>query len=229
MVILFEALKNNFSNIIFEYAFIKAFFNSIIISITTGLLVSFIGLITSFVLVINYKNILIQQIIFIISSIILIISPIIFSLGYFIYFQSYIYIEFVKFFIVILINTIFLLPFSILIFFNNLKNIYLTFEDYKKTYRINFINYFRIIFPLFKKNFLYVFAFSTVITFGDFTIISFFRSEDFDTLPSYLYKLISSYRFNEASFVAGIILLMSMIIYFIIDNFNYQGKPAIRT
>ena len=227
--ILFEALKSNFSNIIFEYYFVKAFFNSIIISITTGLLVSFIGLITSFVLVINYKNILIQQIIFIISSIILIISPIIFSLGYFIYFQSYIYIEFVKFFIVILINTIFLLPFSILIFFNNLKNIYLTFEDYKKTYRLNFINYFRIIFPLFKKNFLYVFAFSTVITFGDFTIISFFRSEDFDTLPSYLYKLISSYRFNEASFVAGIILLMSMIIYFIIDNFNYQGKPAIRT
>ena len=44
-----------------------------------------------------------------------------------------------------------------------------------------------------------------------------------------LFKLISSYRFNEASFVAGIILLMSIIIYFIIDNFNYQGKPAIRT
>ena len=228
-LIFFETLKSNFSNIIFEIYFIKAFINSIIISLTTGLLVSFIGLITSVVLVINYKNILIQQIIFLVSSIILIISPIIFSLGYFIYFQSYIYIEFVKFVIVILINTIFLLPFSILIFFNNLKNIYLTFEDYKKTYRLSLTNYFRIIFPLFKKNFLYVFAFSTVITFGDFTIISFFRSEGFDTLPSYLYKLISSYRFNEASFVAGIILLMSMIIYFIIDNFSYQGNPAIRT
>ena len=180
-------------------------------------------------MVINYKNILIQQIIFLFSSIIIIISPIIFSLGYFIYFQSYIYIEIVKFFIVILINAIFLLPFSILIFFNNLKNIYLTFEDYKETYRLGIINYFRIISPLFKNNFIYIFAFSTVITLGDFTIISFFRSESFETLPSYLYKLISSYRFNEASFIAGIILLISMIIYFIIDNFNYQGRPAIRT
>ena len=143
--------------------------------------------------------------------------------------MDYIHIEYVKFIIIILINTIFLLPFSILIFFNNLKNIYLTFEDYKKTYRFNFINYIRVIFPLFKKNFLYVFAFSTVITFGDFTIISFFKGESFETLPSYLFRLISSYRFNEASFVAGVILLMSMIIYFTIDNLNYQGKPDIRT
>jgi len=227
--IFLEALKSNFSDIIFDYYFIKAFFNSIFISLITGILVSFIGLITSVILVINYKNILIQQIMFLFSSIIIIISPIIFSLGYFIYFQSYIYIEIVKFFIVILINAIFLLPFSILIFFNNLKNIYLTFEDYKETYRLGIINYFRIISPLFKNNFIYIFAFSTVITLGDFTIISFFRSESFETLPSYLYKLISSYRFNEASFIAGIILLISMIIYFIIDNFNYQGKPAKRT
>ena len=80
-----------------------------------------------------------------------------------------------------------------------------------------------------KNNFLYVFSFSTVITFGDFTIISFFRSENFETLPSYLFKLISTYKFNEASFVAGIILLVSMVIYFLIDNLNYQGKPDIKT
>ena len=102
-------------------------------------------------------------------------------------------------------------------------------QDYKKTYRINLINYFRIISPLFKKNYLYVFSFSTVITFGDFTIISFFRSDSFDTLPSFLYRLISSYKFNEASFVSGVILLISMIIYFTIDNLNYQGKPDIKT
>ncbi len=227
--IFLETAKSNFSNIILDHYFIEAFNNSIIISFITGFLVSFIGLIISYILVLNHKNVLVQQILFILSSIIIIISPIIFSLGYFIYFQSLIHIEYVKFIIVILINAIFLLPFAVLIFFNNLKNIYLTFEDYKKTYRINFINYFIIIFPLFKKNFLYVFSFSTVITFGDFTIISFFRSNNFETLPSYLYRLISSYKFNEASFVAGVILLISMIIYFIIDNLNYQGKPDIKT
>ena len=68
-----------------------------------------------------------------------------------------------------------------------------------------------------------------VITFGDFTIISFFKDQDFDTLPSYLYKLISVYRFNEASFIAGVILIFSMFMFLFIDNLNYQGKSAINT
>ena len=80
-----------------------------------------------------------------------------------------------------------------------------------------------------RKNFLYVFSFSTVITFGDFTIISFFKDQNFETLPSYLFRLISVYRFNEASFVAGFILIISLIIYFLIDNLNYQGKSDIKT
>ena len=73
-----------------------------------------------------------------------------------------------------------------------------------------------------KKNFFYLFAFSTIITFGDFTIISFFRDQNFETLPSYLYKLISVYRFEEAAFIAAFILFISMLMYFIIDNFNYN-------
>ena len=80
-----------------------------------------------------------------------------------------------------------------------------------------------------KKNCLYLFSFSTIITFGDFTIISFFKDQNFETLPSYLFRLISVYRFNEASFVAGFILLISLVIYFLIDNFSYQGKSAIKT
>ena len=90
------------------------------------------------------------------------------------------------------------------------------------------IDYFKILFPLIRKNFLYVFSFSTVITFGDFTIISFFRDQDFETLPSYLYRLISVYRFEEAAFVAGFLLFFCMIIFFFIDNFNYKGKLAIK-
>ena len=68
-----------------------------------------------------------------------------------------------------------------------------------------------------------------MITFGDFTIISFFKDQNFETLPSYLFRLISVYRFNEATFVAGFILMISLIIYFLIDNFNYQGKSANKT
>ena len=116
-----------------------------------------------------------------------------------------------------------------MIIFNNLKNIFLNFENFQQTFRLSIKNYFIILLPLIKKNLIFVFAFSIIITFGDFTIISFFKDQNFDTLPSYLYKLISVYRFNEASFVAGIILILSMIIFLFIDNVNYQGKSAIKT
>ncbi len=229
LLIYTEFIKSIFLRINLSYSFINAFINSILISLLTGIIVSIFGLFISYLIVINHKNIILQQLLFLISSMILIISPIIISLGYFIFFQPIIHYAYLKFILVILINVIFLLPFAVLIFFNNLKNLYLSFDDFIKTYRIDLISYIKIIFPLLKKNFLYVFSFSTVITLGDFTIISFFRSENFETLPSYLYKLISTYQFNEASFVAGTILFLSMTIYFIIDNFDYQGRPDIIT
>ena len=172
---------------------------------------------------------MLQQILFLFSSSIIIISPIILSLGYFIILNELRYIIFFKYLVIILINCIFLIPFTLLILFNNLKNIYLNYLDIKSSFRISLINYFKILFPLVKKNCLYVFSFSTVITFGDFTIISFFKDQNFETLPSYLYRLISVYRFEDASFVAGFILLISMIIYLFIDNFHYIDNPAIKT
>ena len=229
ILIFFNFLSSDFNNIFFDINFIKAFFNSLIISIISGFSVSIIGFGISVLLVLNHKNVIFQQILFIFSCSIIIISPIILSLGYFIILDELRYIIFFKYLIVILINCIFLIPFSLIILFNNLKNIYLNHLDIKSSFRINLIDYFKILFPLMRKNCLYVFSFSTVITFGDFTIISFFRDQNFETLPSYLFKLISVYRFNEASFVSGFILIISMIIYFLIDNLNYQGKSVIKT
>ena len=225
--IIFNFFYNGFiENILFTNEFFNALFNSLVISIMTGLIVSILGLLITILLIENYKNIIIQQSLFLLTSSILVISPVIFSLGYFIILGEYRYNNFFNFFVIILINSIFLIPFSILILFNNLKNIYLTYEDFQKTFRIKSSDYYLIIFSLIKNNLLYVFAFSSVITFGDFTIISFFKNQNFETLPSLLYKLISAYRFNEASFVAGFILVLSLIIYFFIDNIVYKLKPA---
>ena len=229
LCVIYNFINNGFYTTLINTKFLESFFNSLIISITTAIIVSITGFIISSILVINYKNIFFQQSIFLISSSIIIISPIIFSLGYFIILGELRYLYFFKYLVIILINCLFLLPFSILIIFNNLKNIFLNFESFQQTFRMSLKNYFIILLPLIRKNLIFVFAFSTVITFGDFTIISFFKDQDFDTLPSYLYKLISVYKFNEASFVAGIILILSMIIFLTIDNLNYQGKSVIKT
>ena len=229
ILILINFLRSDFNIIYYDINFIKAFTNSLIISLISGFLVSILGFILCVLLVLNHKNIFLQQIMFLFSSSIIIISPIIFSLGYFILLNDLRYILLFKYLVIILINCIFLIPFALLILFNNLKNIYLSYLDIKSSYRISLFDYLSILFPLMKKNCIYIFSFSTIITFGDFTIISFFKDQNFETLPSYLYRLISAYKFNEASFVAGFILMISLIMYFLIDNFNYQGKSAIKT
>ena len=44
--------------------------------------------------------------------------------------------QFFKYFVIVLINCLFLLPFSILILFNNLKNIFLNFQEDYSFYKI---------------------------------------------------------------------------------------------
>ena len=73
---------------------------------------------------------------------------------------------------------------------------------------------------------IYIFAFTSAISFGDFTVISFFKNESYETLPILLYKLIGSYRFEEASFVAGFILVFSLFLYLTFDARNQKDKPA---
>ena len=100
------------------------------------------------------------------------------------------------------------------------------FNDLKISFTLNDINFIKIIYPLIKNNLFYVFSFSAAISFGDFTIISFFKNDELQTLPILLYKLITSYRFNEASIVAGFILIFSLFIYLIFDNrIVYKDKP----
>ena len=212
-------------NIFFNNYFLNAFMNSVILSFSTSIIVTSLGVIISLLLINLRKKILLQQLLFLTSSLILLISPIILSLGYFIFLGELRYIKLIMYVIVIIINCIFLIPFSILILFTRLKNIFLNFEDLKKSFQISEVSFMRIIFPLIKKNILYVFAFTSAISIGDFTVISFFKSESFQTLPTLLYKLIASYRFEEASFVAGFLLILSLFIYVLFDNFFYKDMP----
>jgi thiamine transport system permease protein len=191
----------------------------------TGFFVSFFGLVISIILVNSRNNSFYQQILFILSSIILIVSPIIISLGYFIILGEWRYVNFVNFVVIIMINCIFLIPFAILILFTKLKNIYLNFSDIKTAFQISEKSFILIIYPLIKKNIFFVFSFSAALSFGDFTIISFFKNDNFQTLPSLLYKLVISYRFTEAAFVAGFILIFSLFIYLLFDNNIYKDKP----
>lgn len=59
----------------------------------------------------------------------------------------------------------------------------------------------------------YVFALSFCFSLGDLGIIALFGSEDFSTLPWYLYQLMGSYRTEDAAGVALILLMITLVAF----------------
>ncbi len=74
--------------------------------------------------------------------------------------------------------------------------------------------------PLLKKNIKFSCALVFALSIGDLGIIVLFSGADISTLPMYLYRLIGSYRMDEAYFVAMILLLMAFISFWLIENGN---------
>jgi thiamine transport system permease protein len=74
--------------------------------------------------------------------------------------------------------------------------------------------------PLLKKNIKFSCALVFSLSIGDLGIIVLFSGNDIGTLPMYLYRLIGSYRMDEAYFVSMILLLLAFISFWLIENGN---------
>ena len=76
--------------------------------------------------------------------------------------------------------------------------------------------------PLLKKNIKFSCALVFTLSIGDLGIIVLFSGTDIGTLPMYLYRLIGSYRMDEAYFVAMILLLMAFFSFWLIENGKFN-------
>lgn len=70
--------------------------------------------------------------------------------------------------------------------------------------------------PLLKKDVLYVAAIAFCFSFGDLGVIALFGSQDFATLPWYLYQKMGSYRTDDAAGIALIMLGIILFVFFIL-------------
>lgn len=69
----------------------------------------------------------------------------------------------------------------------------------------------------------YAFCLAFCFSLGDFTAIALFGNQEFSSLPYLLYQQLGSYRMNEASVTAFILLLLCFMIFFIAERKNQQG------
>lgn len=164
-----------------------------------------------------------SELLMLFGSLILAVPSMVLSAGFFILFYRMTDVPGIVFLLVMISNSFLALPFI-------LKNLEHPVADLTKQYHllclsldIRGFNYFQLIeFKALNKLFAYSFAFACIMSMGDFGIVALFGSQDFTTLPYYLYELVSYYRYEEAAFTASLLLLMSFLFIMLFEYGNYD-------
>ncbi len=144
----------------------------------------------------------------------LVLSPGIVSVGYYVVINNFLHLSVPSILIVIIINSLFSLPFT----YNYLSPSYfrvsrehndisasLNIYGWKKTFLLDW--------PRLKVPIINAFCISSVLSASDLVIISFFGTNDLSTLTQTIYRLMGSYRMDEA-YALTMILFLFCFFYF---------------
>jgi thiamine transport system permease protein len=78
--------------------------------------------------------------------------------------------------------------------------------------------------PRLKKSLITAFCVSSILSASDLVIISFFGTNDLSTLTQTIYRLMGSYRINEAYSVSLILLIFCFIYFFLAHKILEKNK-----
>ena len=149
--------------------------------------------------------------------ILIIFSPGILAVGYYIFFNEIIDYSIPNILIIIIINSIITLPFT----YNYLSPSFfrVSKEHHDISESINIYGtrrFFFIDWPRLREPLITAFCVSSILSASDLVIISFFGTNDLSTLTQTIYRLMGSYRMDEA-YAVSLLLLIYCFIYFMIS------------
>jgi thiamine transport system permease protein len=117
-------------------------------------------------------------------------------------------------FALILANALLALPFALAVLGPALEKTAARHDRLAFSLRLSEYSRWRLLdWPLIKSEVLFVLSLAFCFSLGDFGIISLFGSQDFATLPWMLYQKIGSYRTDEASAIALVLLAITLAVF----------------
>ena len=123
-------------------------------------------------------------------------------------------------------NVLISLPFALAVIAPAMQKVALRYDKLSFSLGLSsFQRYKEIELPYLKSSLAYVFALSFCFSLGDLGIIALFGSDEFITLPWYLYQLMGSYNTNDAAGVALILLVLVLTVFILIPRI-FREKNA---
>ena len=223
-VIVVEGVQADFSKILHSEIFLKSFYTSI----TLATISSFLTVIISLLLSATRRNFTLESrlekyplskffnlFISFVGNLYLAIPSLVMGLGFFLISQKYELPLIVWATIALLVaNVLVSLPFVLSVLNPLLQQTAQRYDKLAFSLGISGFKRWRYIeYPYIKSAIGYIFALSFCFSLGDLGIIALFGSDDFSTLPWYLYSLLGSYQTNDASGVALILLGIVLVVF----------------
>jgi thiamine transport system permease protein len=229
IAIVVDGIGADFSRIVTEPLFIKSFFTSISLATISSILTVFFAIVLSdtkrnftlkYRLSDNRFSKLLNMIVSFSGNLYLAIPSLIMGLGFFLLSQKYEAPLVVWSTIALLTaNILMSLPFALSVLAPAMQK---TAKRYDKlVFSLNLSTVQRWIYceyPYLKSSLGYVFALSFCFSLGDLGIIALFGSDDFLTLPWYLYQLMGAYRTSDAAGVALILLAITLSVFILLPR-----------
>ncbi|MDB9776812.1 hypothetical protein OAB63_03525 [Alphaproteobacteria bacterium] len=223
-IVVLKGLYNFKLDLLFSTLTLTAFFNSILVAISSLFLSLLIALSSLFITRSYYEN---NSYLtnFVILSILLIsfipsiaMSAILFMINY--------NLNFIlpNFLIVSFINSCLLTPLIFLFLlpklmennkFEKLKIIQFNISPLIRLIKIDFLK--------FKKDLMIISSCCFVLSMGDLTSITLFNSNNFKTIPYLISQLYSTYRYDDAFFLLAIFVLSIIFFFYLINRMVYKN------
>ncbi|APW65038.1 MULTISPECIES: ABC transporter permease subunit [Arcobacteraceae] len=236
IVIFIDGLSANFAKILSDKVFIQAFVTSIIIATLSAI----ITLIAAIFLSNTRRNFsldtrlakypfskVLNLFVAFSGNIYLAIPSLVLGLGFFMMYQKYDG-SFTLWSSMALLtaNVLMSLPFALAVITPAMQKIAKRYDRLSFSLNLSSLRrYKEVELPYLKSSLAYVFTLSFCFSLGDLGIIALFGSDEFITLPWYLYQLMGSYNTNDAAGVALILLVLVLFVFIFIPRI-FRSKNA---
>ena len=229
VVIVLDGIGADFSRILTQTLFIKSFVTSVVLATVSSILTVIIAILLSDTrrsLTLHTRladkpfSKMLNAIVAFSGNLYLAIPSLVLGLGFFLMSQKYEGSIFIWSTIALLTaNILMSLPFALSVLTPAMHKTAQRYDRLSlslgltKKQRWVYIEY-----PYLKSSLGYVFALAFCLSLGDLGIIALFGSDEFTTLPWYLYQLMGSYRTSDAAGVALILLVLVLSVFVLIPR-----------
>lgn len=232
LALLLSAMNSKLLEVIMHPSTVDALINTVLVSLasaTLALLLA-IGLLNSTRHIrIRLKHEHSGQWLQLAGNVILVLPPLVLGTGLFLLLRPYADVFSIALILVIIINSLMALPFILRILEGPVLMSANKQDKLLQSLGIHGFNRWRLIdWPTLKKPIGLSMAIAATLSAGDLTAIALFGSERVRTLPLLLYQRMGSYRLEEAAVTAGLLLLLCLMLFSILQRL-VGGRQHART